>query len=61
MCELILADPVLGPVQLLKLDMSNEFYQGKLNVDNVPKLGVAFPPKPGEPKLVAFPLLLTMG
>ena len=29
--ELILADPALGPVQLLKLDISDGFYQVNLN------------------------------
>ena len=59
--ELILADPAWGPVQLLKLDVSDGFYRVNLNIDDVPKLGVAFPTKPGEPQLVAFPLVLPMG
>ena len=59
--ELILADPALGPVQLLKLDISDGFYRIDLAIDDIPKLGVAFPTKPGEPKLVAFPLVLPMG
>ena len=59
--ELILADPALGPVQLLKLDISDGFYRVNLNIDDIPKLGVAFPTKPGEPHLVAFPLVLSMG
>ena len=59
--ELILADPALGPVQLLKLDISDGFYRVNLNIEDVPKLGVAFPTKPGEPQLVAFPLVLPMG
>ena len=61
LCELILDNPALGPIQLLKLDISDGFYQVNLNIDNVPKLGVAFPTKPGKPKLVAFPLVLPMG
>ena len=61
MCELILADPSLGLVQLLKLDISNEFYQVNLNIDNVTKLGVAFPTKPSEHKLLALSLVLSIG
>ena len=59
--ELILADPALGPVQLLKLDNSDGFYQVNLNIDDIPKVGVTFPTKPGEAKMVAFPLVLPMG
>ena len=59
--ELVLADPALGPVQLLTLDISNGFYRVNLNINNVPKLGVAFYAKLGEPKLVAFSLVLPMG
>ena len=59
--ELLLSDPALGPVHLLKLDISDGFYRVNLNVDDIPKLGVAFPTRPGEPKLVALPLVLPMG
>ena len=59
--EILLADPELGPVQLLKVDISDGFYRINLNIDDIPKLGVAFPTKPGEEKLVALPLVLPMG
>ena len=59
--DLILANPALSPVQILKLDISDGFYQVNLSIDDVPKLGVAFLTKPGKPKLVAFPLVLPMG
>ena len=59
--ELILSDPALGPVQLPKLDISDGFYRVNLNIDDIPKLGVAFSTKPGEPHLVVFPLVLPMG
>ena len=59
--ELILVNPSLGPVQLLKLDISDGFYYVNLNINNAPKLGIAFPTKPGESQLVAFPLVLPMG
>ena len=54
-------DPALGPVQPLKLDISDRFYRVNLNIDDIHKLGVAFPTKPGEPNLMAFPLVLSMG
>mmetsp|Transcript_21332 Transcript_21332/g.32959 ORF Transcript_21332/g.32959 Transcript_21332/m.32959 type:complete len:780 (+) Transcript_21332:5035-7374(+) len=59
--EVLLADPALGPVQLLKVDISDGFYRINLNVGDIPKLGVAFPTKPGEEELVALPLVLPMG
>ena len=61
LCELIPADPFLDTVQLLKVDISGDFYRANFNIDDVPKLGVAFPTKPGEPQPVAFPLVLPMG
>ena len=59
--EIILANPDDGPVQLMKVDLSDGFYRIDLCVDNIPKLGVLFPTAPGEPKLIAFPLVLPMG
>ena len=59
--EILLSDPKLGPVQLLKVDISDGFYRINMNIDDIPKLGVAFPSEPGEEKLVAFPLVLPMG
>jgi hypothetical protein len=59
--EILLADPNLGPVYLLKLDISDGFYRIALNIDDIPKLGVAFPTTPGQEPLIAFPLVLPMG
>ena len=59
--EILLANPDDGPVQLMKVDLSDGFYRIDLCVDDIPKLGVLFPTAPGEPKLVAFPLVLPMG
>ena len=58
--EILLADPAHGPVQMMKVDLSDGFYRVNLNIDDIPKLGVAFPTKPGEEQLVAFPLVLPM-
>jgi hypothetical protein len=59
--EILLANPRLGPVALMKLDICDGFYRIALNVDDIPKLGVAFPSPPGHEPLVAFPLVLPMG
>ena len=59
--ELLLADPNLGPVNIIKVDISDGFYRICLNIRDIPKLGVVFPTLPGQPRLVAFPLVLPMG
>ena len=59
--EIMLADPRMGPVKLLKVDLSDGFYRVHLNVDDIAKLGVVFPTRPGEEQLVALPLVLPMG
>ena len=59
--EILLADPKFGPVELMKVDMSDGFYRVGLNIDDIPKLGVVFPTQPGEEQLVALPLVLPMG
>ena len=45
----------------MKLDISDGFYRIALNVNDIPKLGVAFPTPPGHEPLIAFPLVLPMG
>ena len=59
--EILLSDPNMGPVQMLKVDISDGFYRVNMNIEDIPKLGVAFPTEPGQEKLVAFPLVLPMG
>ena len=59
--EILLANPALGPVRLMKVDISDGFYRIDLNVDDIPKLGVVFPTEDGEEPLIAFPLVLPMG
>ena len=59
--ELLLADPALGKLYLSKLDISDGFYRVNLNVEDILKLAVVFPTRPGETPLVAFPLVLPMG
>lgn len=55
------ANPRYGPVYLIKIDISDGFYRIKMNVHDIPKLGVTFPSTEGEEPLVALPLFLPMG
>lgn len=41
--EILLASPNFCPVELIKVDLSDIFYPVSLNVEEIPKLGVAFP------------------
>ncbi|KAL3826648.1 hypothetical protein ACHAXA_009089 [Cyclostephanos tholiformis] len=59
--EILLANPAFGPVHLLKLDISDSFYRIALDIDDIPKLGVAFPTADNADPLVALPLVLPMG
>ena len=59
--EILFANPAHGPVQMIKLDISDGFYRIGLNIDDIPKLGVVFPTLPGDEPLIAFPLVLPMG
>ena len=59
--EVLLANPVYGPVRLMKIDISDGFYHVNLNIDDIPKLGVAYLTAEGEEPLVTFPLVLPMG
>jgi hypothetical protein len=59
--EILLADPKLGPIYMLKLDISDGFYRVNLAPGDIPKLGVVFPTRPGHEPLVALPLVLPMG
>ena len=59
--EILLANPAHGPVQLNKTDLSNSFSCMDLNTDDVPKLGVVSPTKPGTKPMVALTLVFPMG
>ncbi len=58
---LFVKNPAHGPVQMIKLDISDGFYWIGLNINDIPKLGVVFPTLPGDKPLIAFPLVLPMG
>ena len=55
------ANHKFGPVYMIKVDLSDGFYRVRLTDSHLPLLGVAFPNLPGEPPLVALPLVLPMG
>ena len=59
--KILHAHPRFGPVHMYKLDISDGFYRVHLATSGVLKLGVCLPPFPGQPPLVAFPLVLPMG
>ena len=61
MREILLANPAYGPILMAKFDVSDGFYRVNLNIDDIQKLGLAFPTRPGAEPLVAFPLVLPMG
>ena len=55
------SDPRYGPVQLAKIDIADGFYRVWLQTRDMQKLGVVLPTSPGQPPLIAFPLVLPMG
>lgn len=60
--EILLANAAHGHVYMTKTDLSDGFYRVGVEPDDVPKLGVIFPSRPGqEEALVALPLVLPMG
>jgi hypothetical protein len=59
--QIVEANPKYGPVQLIKVDISDGFYRVCLNLTDIPKLAVSIPSLKGEEPLLAFPLVLPMG
>jgi hypothetical protein len=59
--EILSANPAHGPMQMIKLNISDGFYRIGLNIDDIPKLGVVFPTLPGDKPFITFPLVLPMG
>jgi hypothetical protein len=55
------ADPVFGPVQMIKVDITDSFYRVWLNVHDIPRLAVALTALHGGEPLLAPPLVLPMG
>jgi hypothetical protein len=61
LCSIVEADPVHGPVFLLKIDIADGFYRIWLNENDILSLAVSLPPLHGDTLLVALPLVLPMG
>jgi hypothetical protein len=59
--RIVQSDPKHGPVYMCKIDIADGFYRLHLAPDDIPALGVAFPPAPDGTPLVAFPLTCPMG
>ena len=59
--EIVYADPKLGPVHMIKADVSDGFYRIGLRPSDNEKLGLVFPIEAGEEDLVAIPLTLPLG
>jgi hypothetical protein len=55
------ANPAYGTPYMIKIDLSDGFYRLPLSTSTLLRLAVAFPNLPGEPLLVAIPLVLPMG
>ena len=59
--EIIISNPSLGPVHILKADVSDGFYRIGLQPTDSPNLGKVFPSKVEDEELVAIPITLYMG
>ena len=59
--EILLANPALGPLSLIKVDILDGFYRIALNLNDIPKLGIVFPTDKEQQPLVALLLVLPMG
>ena len=59
--EIVFSESALGPVYLLKADVSDGFYRIGLRPEDAPKLGLILPNGADEEQMVAIPLTLPMG
>ena len=59
--EIFFADPALGPVYMLRTDVSYDFYCIWIHPEDAPKLGLIFHSISDEEPMVAGPLTLPMG
>ena len=60
LCEIVFADPALGPVYMVKADVSDGFYRIGIRPEDAPKLGLIFPSGADEEPMGAIPLTLPM-
>jgi len=59
--KILYSNPRFGPVYLSKIDIADGCYCIWLKAEDVPKLAMTFPTRPGEEPLVAMPHVLPMG
>ena len=59
--RIVHSDPRFGPVQMAKIDIADGFYRVWVQIEDLPKLGVALPSYSDQEAMVAFPLALPMG
>jgi hypothetical protein len=59
--DIVSANPLFGPVSIIKVDIADGFYRISVNPDDIPKLAVAIPQLCGDEPLLALPLVLPMG
>jgi hypothetical protein len=55
------ANPNIGPIYMSKIGIADGFYRIWVRAEDIPKLGMLFPSRPGDEPLVGFPLTLPMG
>ena len=59
--EVVVDNPALVPVHILKLDVSDSFYRIRLLPIDAPKMGLVFPSEGEDTELVPIHLTLPMG
>ena len=59
--EVVISDPALGLVHILKSDVSDDFYRIGLLPTDVPNMGIFSPPEVEDNNLVAIPLTIHIG
>ena len=59
--KIVFADPALGPVYILKADVSDGLYHIGVRPEDAPNLGLIFPSGANEEPMVATPLEFPMG
>ena len=59
--RIVHADPRHGLVYVYKGDYDDSFYRVYLDINDIPKVAVAFPPDADKNKRVTFPVVLLIG
>ena len=59
--QVVISNPALIPVHVLKAGVSDGFYRIGLSLTYAPKMGLVFPLEKEDDKLLAIPLTLPIG